>query len=195
MSIKKKTEKKPKKEVKESKLESKKKEVKESELEEEIKEEVELEPEIDSQKLITLLQTNVRTGSPVLEQVEVADRPSFSLEQDLEFRSSLSGKKADTKYETIKDLSQDYENPSKRQQSSSGEFNPISVSSHINMASVGRQPERIGREFHMTQPEELSHIPESIRKYETIKASSADEFKGEKTDFQQQMDKRYEVKK
>lgn len=176
---------------KKEKIEEEDSEEEESELEEEVEE----EPEVDTQKLQSLLQTNVRTSSPVLEQVEVDQGPNFSLEQGLEQDTTFNKKEDDTKYETIKDPSQDYEDPSKRKQGSSGEFTPISASSHIDMASVGRQQERIGQEFHMTTPEELSHHPESARNYEAMQPNSSGKFEGEKTQFQEEMDKRYEIKK
>jgi len=167
-----------------------------SEEKSELEEELEEEPEVDTQKLQSLLQTQVRQGSPSLEQVEVASGPAFSLEQGVGLEGSTSGKEDDTKYETIKDPSQDYEDPSKRKsQMSGGEPTPISASSHIDMASMGRGPERMGQEFHMTQPSELSNRPESVRDYETVTASKSDDFKGEKTAFQQDMDRRYDPKK
>ncbi len=180
-----------------------KEEVEESELEEELEE----EPEIDVEKLNELLESQVkkepevveetpivRRGSPSLEKVEIARGPNFSLEQGVELETPSIGKKEDTKYETIKDPSEDYErNPNKKENIQyEGEPEAISASSNIDMTNVGRGPERMGQEFHMRTPDELGKTPESVRNYEAIQAKRSEEFKGEKTAFQEQMERKYE---
>lgn len=179
---------------------------KEEEEESELEEEIEEKPEIDTEKLNELLESQVTEepkrmqgmqivrGSPSLEQVEVANRPTISLEDEMELQGPISRKKDDEiKYESVS--LEDYQNPNKKEDKQYQEGSEtISASSNVRMETLGRQPERMGREFHISQPEELSNKPASVRDYELIHAEKSDEFKGEKTAFQEQLDRRYKIK-
>ena len=135
----------------------------------------------------------VRRGSPSLEQVEI-DRPT-NLEEGVELASPRLKKEDDPKYESIKDPSEDYQDPSKKDDRQYHEQpGAISASSRTSMESLGRGPQRMGQEFHMGTPEGSSNHPQSIGEYETIQAKKSDDFKGEKTALQEQTDRRYKVK-
>ena len=180
----------------------KKKDEEESELEEEVEE----KPEIDTEKLNELLETQpreesesmpgmpiLRGGSPSLERMEIGGEP-VSLEDQVELAGPVSKKKDDkVEYEKAQDPSDDYQDPSKNKEYQEG-VQAISAQSHVDMQSLGRGPERMGREFQMSQPDGME-TPQTVGDYHSLEAKKSDDFKGEKTNFQEQLERRYQFKK
>ena len=179
------------KEMQEDKEQENKKEDKEeSELEEKI-ENVKEEPQIIREIPLP------KVTPPILEQIQAPEETArFDLEKD-NFAPILGNKKQDElKYNAkVENLAQDYEDVRKRQEQQSTEalFVPTSTP---NLEMLGRQRET--REFHMQQPAELMQAQKSFHEdysaMGNITRNQKDNFKGEKTAFQMQMEKRYEVK-
>jgi len=151
------------------------------------------EEQIDTQKMMELLNPRVRS-SPKADVITDFGTPEFS--QGLGAGFARAGKKEEIKYETIKNLSEDYKDIQKRADMDNPEKAVQFASpAEINMMSIGRGSVRMGREAQMITPQELTQNPESIRHYDGIAPSAEGKFQGEKTAFQQNLDKRYELMK
>jgi len=178
---------KPVKIVKEIKEESKKEKPEKSRLESDLGEE-----QIDTQRMMELLNPRIRSSQKA-DTITDFGTPEFSQGLGADF---ARGKKEEVKYETVKNLSEDYKDIKKRDDMNNPEMAVQFASpAEINMMNIGRGALRMGREAQMITPQELTQIPESIRNYEGITPSSDGKFQGEKTPFQQNLDKRYQTMK
>ena len=190
-------------------LTQKKKQQKEEseELEEDKKEESkiseksELEEEVEKQEISNQSGfsqfVQVRSAPPTLGRVIQKEPEITSLEQGIGI-TPISGKKEpERKYdETEKyDIESEYQESIKRQREiTPGMVSQIAPISPIDLRRVGRERIIPGQEFHMGAPAEMPPAPTSSEEYELIKVKKSKRFKGEKTLFQENLERRYEIK-
>jgi len=176
---------------KEKKPEKEKIKEKESELVEEV--EMQELPSRDTLKQFI----QVKSAPPVLEMVTQEEPETASLEQGIGITPVSEKKEPERKYdETLKyDIESEYRESLEKQR----EMNPetafqIVPESSINLERVGREQVMPGQEFHIGTPIEMPSAPTSQEKYDLVKVKKAKKFRGETTAFQENLERRYDIK-
>jgi len=171
---------------KKSKVEIKIIKPKESELIEEVKKQ---EP-VQINKVQNLLET--KPSTPILERV--VQKPEVTLEEEIGFTSKKQEKR-EIKYDkTLKyDLEAEYlESLKKQREMTSGEISHTPSVSRVNTQKVGRERIIPGQEFHMKP---FIEMPESFKEeYDIVSMKKTKKFQGETTAFQEQLERRYDIK-
>ena len=192
MPKKKKTKKKIKEKEKKPKKEKKEKpEEKESELEEEV--ELQELPSRDTLKQFI----QIKSAPPVLEMVTQEEPETTSLEQGIEITPVSEKRESERKYdETIKyDIEAEYQESIKKQREITPEMtSQVAPVASIDLERVGREQVMPGQEFHMGAPVGMPAAPTSQEEYDIVKVKKSKKFRGETTAFQEDLERRYDVK-
>ena len=167
--------------------------------EQEKEEESELEQEVEEQetpsrsKFNQFLQT--KSSAPILERVTQGEPEEvISLEKGIETTPIEKKEEPETKYEEAAkyDVESEYQQSIKRQREITADMvSQVAPAPTIDLQRVGREPTMPGQEFQMRTPAEMPEAPTSSEEYDIIKKRKP-RFTGEKTPFQEKLEKRYE---
>ena len=183
--------KKKKKPKKKKKIEKKEKVIKEKDEKSELVEEVEEEETPNISKFSQFIE--VKPRAPVLEREIKEEIPT--LEQEVGGPAPKE-KEQERKYEeTVKyDVESEYQESLKRQREITPEMiSQVAPVSSIDLERVGRKRIRPGQEFHMGPPVEMPSAPPS-EEYDIVPVKKSKKFRGEKTAFQEGLERRYDTK-
>jgi len=164
-----------------------KKEEEKSELEEEIEEE--------STPILSKMRNLLRLGkkAPTLEKI-TTPQTEMSLEQEVGFASLEEPEKEKETGRLYDDkpkysATEDYADNTKQKQNFS-DLSPRSVNSRVDLQKIGREKDQrkaLGFDSGV-------NMQESSTEYQTFSTDKANDFKGEKSQFQEDLDRRYDFK-
>jgi hypothetical protein len=182
----------PKKKQKEPEESDEEEEEKEEEEESELEEEIE-DVEINEGQFRRFLTT--QSTAPVLERT-IQQPLDNSLEEEIEAATPSKKEEEKEKYEPQPDYEErvDYEEQvieGQRQEISRDRVSQVPRVSSINFETVGRQRQMPGQQTGLVSPEELTSSSDD---YEPLKPKKSQRFRGEKTSFQENLERRYETK-
>ena len=198
--------KKKKKSKKQKKKESKELEEKEESEEEkaddskEKSDKSELEQEIEEQETPSISKfkqlVEIKPKAPVLELIREEPETPISLEKGMESVSISEKKESERKYDETAlkyDIESEYQESLKRQREITPEsISQVSPISSIDLEQAGRE-RIVPQEFKIRAPAEMPSAPPSSEEYNVIR-KKAGKFKGDSTEFEKQLERRYDFK-